>query len=194
MGAQISPVVRPDRNQALPVLLRCTRIGLSFAFRKSRSGSRTSYWTLISFNALSTHFSSRPATIATTSPTNRTWRSISSDHTGSAPVGLTCLSISSSVLWDILPCIDCLDAVHLHCGSLVYGCHHRICVRRSQKLHDQAVLRCDIIHIDRLSRYELHRVLFPYRLIYIFHDFSDSFPLFSFFHARNAWIPRSCPS
>ena len=109
-------------------------------------------------------------------------------------VGLTCLSISSSVLWDILPCIDCLDAVHLHCGSLVYGCHHRICVRRSQKLHDQAVLRCDIIHIDRLSRYELHRVLFPYRLIYIFHDFSDSFPLFSFFHARNAWIPRSCPS
>ena len=52
-----------------------TRMGLSLAFRKSSTGSRTSYFTLISFMARSAAFSVSAAMMATGSPTKRTCRS-----------------------------------------------------------------------------------------------------------------------
>ena len=109
-------------------------------------------------------------------------------------VGLACLCVTSSVLRDILPGVDRLDAVHLHRRDFVDRSHDRICVGRAEKLYDQAVLRRDIIHVDRLSGHELHSVFFAHRLVYIFHASAASFPFFSFFHSRNAWMPRSCPS
>ena len=54
----------------------CTSTGLSFAFLKSRTGLSTSYSVFINFNARSTACSVSPATMATTSPTKRSLRSI----------------------------------------------------------------------------------------------------------------------
>ena len=134
---------------------------------------------------------------------------------------LSCLRVPLRVLRDIFPGIDRLDPVHFHRSRLIQGSHDRVRMRGAQEFYDQAVLRSDIVHVYRLSGHKLHRVLFPDRFIYIFHNFRplsvfvtvshhlfcvlsrsdrhtraspDRHPFFSFFHARNAWIPRSCPS
>ena len=58
---------------------------------------------------------------------------------------------------------------NLHCILCLNGVHPRICMRTSQYLDDQRILRCQIICIHRFSCYQCHRICFLYRLIYIFH-------------------------
>ena len=70
------------------------------------------------------------------------------------------------------------------------GADDGICMGRAQQLDDQAVLRDDVIHIDRLAGDQLHRVFFAERFVDGFH----CTPSFCFFHARKLIMPRSWPS
>ena len=70
--AQVAPVVRADRRKALPVVLRMHEHRI--VLRGVEIEHRLEH--LVLHLDLSTHFSSAPARIATTSPTKRTWRSI----------------------------------------------------------------------------------------------------------------------
>ena len=67
----------PTGHKAFQFSSGWTKMLLSFAFVKSRTGVKTWYFTLIIFKARSTTFSLIPATIATASPTKRTlWSKI----------------------------------------------------------------------------------------------------------------------
>ena len=105
-------------------------------------------------------------------------------------IGLACLRVARRILRHILPCKDCFDPGHFFCHSGVDGFDDGICVRRAQQLHSQAVLRDHIIHINRLSGDQLHRILFTEGFI----DGTHSAASFCFFHARKFMMPRSWPS
>ena len=102
------------------------------------------------------------------------------------------LCVALCILRHILPGINCLDARNFHCDRGVDRFYHRIRIRGTQKFDDQAVLRRQIIHVNRLSGYQLHRIFFSYRSI----DYSHSAASFCFslFQSKNARMPRSCPS
>ena len=105
-------------------------------------------------------------------------------------VGLAGLRITASILRHILPGKDSLDAGHFFGNGGVDGADDGICMGRAQQLDDQAVLRNDVIHIDRLAGDQLHRVFFAERFVDGFH----CTPSFCFFHARKLIMPRSWPS
>ena len=105
-------------------------------------------------------------------------------------VGLAGLRVTAGILRHILPSEDSLDAGHFFGNSGVDGADDGVCMGRAQQLDDQAVLRDDIIHIDRLAGDQLHRVFFAERFVDGFH----CTPSFCFFHARKLIMPRSWPS
>ena len=105
-------------------------------------------------------------------------------------IGLACLRVARRILRHILPCKDRFDPWHFFCHSGVDGFDDGIRVRRTQQLHGQAVLRDHIIHINRLSGDQLHRILFTEGFI----DGTHSAASFCFFHARKFMMPRSWPS
>ena len=195
MGAQISLIVRPNRNKTLPVVLRVYQDLI--VLRRVEIQNRLENF-ILDLNELqrlvhallipSCHDGDHIAHIPDMAVHDQAviWAHLR--------VGLARLGVTSSVLRNIFPSVDCLDAVHLHRRNFVDRSHDCIRVGGAEKLHDQAVLRRDVIHVDRLSCHKLHGVLFPHRFVYIFHASAASFPLFSFFHSRNAWMPRSCPS
>ena len=73
-------------------------------------------------------------------------------------------SKAAPVLGNVLPGEDCLDPGHLLRDLRADLLHDGIGVGRVQDLHDQAVLRRQVIRVDRLPRQKLFRVLFPERL------------------------------
>ena len=105
-------------------------------------------------------------------------------------VGLAGLRVAAGILRHILPSEDGFDAGHLFGNSGVDGADDGVCMGRAQQLDDQAVLRDEIIHIDRLAGDQLHRVFFAERFVDGFH----CTPSFCFFHARKLMMPRSWPS
>ena len=105
-------------------------------------------------------------------------------------VGLAGLCVAAGILRHILPSEDGFDAGHLFGNSGVDAADDGVCMGRAQQLDDQAVLRDDIIHINRLAGDQLHRVFFAERFVDGFH----CAPSFCFFHARKFMMPRSWPS
>ena len=105
-------------------------------------------------------------------------------------VSLAGLRITAGILRHILPSEDGFDAGHLFGNGGVDGADDGVCMGRAQQLDDQAVLRDEIIHINRLAGDQLHRVFFAERFVDGFH----CAPSFCFFHARKFIMPRSWPS
>ena len=105
-------------------------------------------------------------------------------------VGLAGLRVAAGILRHILPSEDSFDAGHFFGNGGVDGADDGVCMGRAQQLDDQAVLRDEIIHIDRLAGDQLHRVFFAERFVDGFH----CTPSFCFFHARKLMMPRSWPS
>ena len=105
-------------------------------------------------------------------------------------IGLSCLRVPAGVLRHIFPGKNRLDAGHFFSHGGVDGPHHGVGVGRTQQLDDEAVGGDHVIHVHRLSRYQLHGVLFAERLVYRIHSAAS----FCFFHSRKFMMPRSCPS
>lgn len=83
-------------------------------------------------------------------------------------VGLAGLCVAAGILRHILPSEDGFDAGHLFCNSGVDAADDGVCMGRAQQLDDQAVLRDDIIHINRLACDQLHRVFLRNGLLTVF--------------------------
>ena len=98
-------------------------------------------------------------------------------------VSLAGLGVAAGVLVHILPSEDGFNARNFFGDRRVDGLYDGVRMGRTQQLDDEAVGRSKVIHIHRLARDQLHRVLFAERMIHTFHWAASCF---DFFHARNA--------
>ena len=191
MGAEVALVVGAHEGKAFPVILRVHKDGVILCGVEIQHGFQhlvvhfdkleRLVHALFIFTGYDSHHISYKADMAV-------------DHQtvigAGFRVGLTGLRIAAGILRHILPSEDCLDAGHFFCNRSVDGADDGVCMGRAQQLDDQAVLRDDVIHIDRLAGDQLHRVFFAERFVDGFH----CTPSFCFFHARKLIMPRSWPS
>ena len=87
-----------------------------------------------------------------------------------------------SLLRTVLICVDRYDPRYFPCSGAVDITNQGVGVRTSQYFDDEAVLRRQIISIDRFPRHQRLGINLWYRLIYLFHTsilffLSDTFPL-----------------
>ena len=85
------------------------------------------------------------------------------------------------------------DARHLHRDVGVDLLNERMGVRRAQHLDHQTVVRGHVVHIGRPAEQELHGVLFAHRLVY-HAEFAFAHACAPFLLSRYARMPRSWPS
>ena len=137
-------------------------------------------------------FSSLPATMATTSPTKRTWRSMSRRSRGLASGNVwpawvyreASCGTSSQVKIASMPGTFLATAVlTVLTIALALG--------RAEQFDDEAVGRNEIVHVNWLARYQLHGIFFAVCFADGFHSAASCF---CFFQARKFKIPRSWPS
>ena len=84
-------------------------------------------------------------------------------------IGLTCVGAALAVLVHVLPGINCFDIRHLRCNRGVNAFNNSVCMRRTQYLDKQAVVRHQVIGVDRLACHQLHSILFAVGLVNYFH-------------------------
>ena len=84
-------------------------------------------------------------------------------------ISLACIGAALAVLVYVLPGINCFDIRHLRCNCGVNAFNNSICMRRTQHLDKQAVVRHQIIGVDRLACHQLHSILFAVGLVNYFH-------------------------
>ena len=90
------------------------------------------------------------------------------------------LGVAAAVLVNVLPGKHCLHTRHQHGAGGVDALDVSVRMGRAQQLDGQAVLGGDIVQVHRLTRDQLHGVLFADRLVYGFHWAAS----FCFFQAR----------
>ena len=83
---------------------------------------------------------------------------------------------------------DGLNARHLLRHSRIDALHDGVGVGRAQELHDKAVGGDEVVHIDGLTRHQLHGILLAEGFVDCVHS---AVSFFAFFHARKFRIPRS---
>ena len=183
VGAEIALVVRAHGAQALPVVLRMDEDGVVLGGVEIQHRLQHLILHLDELHRLLDAFVIR---------TGHDGHDIA--HKADVPVddqtvvgaglrvGLAGLGVAAGVLVHILPGKDGLDAGHLFGHRGVDGLDDGVGVGRAQQLDDEAVGRSEIVHVDRLTGHELHRVLFPERFVDVFHSAAS----FDRFHARNA--------
>ena len=84
-------------------------------------------------------------------------------------IGLACVGAALAVLVHVLPGINCFDIRHLGCNSGVNAFNNSVRMRRTQHLDKQAVVRHQVIGVDRLACHQLHCILFAVGLVNYFH-------------------------
>ena len=84
-------------------------------------------------------------------------------------IGLACIGAALAVLLHVLPGINCFDVRHLGCNRGVDAFNNSIRMRRTQHLDKQAVVRHQVIGVDRLACHQLHSILFAVGLVNYFH-------------------------
>ena len=104
---------------------------------------------------------------------------------------LACLGIPGSILRDVFPGKNRLNARHLFGHRRIDGLDNRVGVGRAEQLDDEAVGRNEIVHVNWLARYQLHGIFFAVCFADGFHSAASCF---CFFQARKFKIPRSWPS
>ena len=176
MCAQISSIICSYRTKRLPVIFRVHQnwIIQSFMIIKDRFQHLVLYLdhgngSVHRFFCLSCHNRNRISYKSDMTIQNQTviWTGFW--------ISLSCTCKSSSVLVDILPCIDGLNSRNFHCLICLNLLHHRICMRGSEQFHDQTIFRDHIIHIYWLTGHKLHGIFFSDWLIYNLHDTSSFF-------------------
>ena len=191
MSAEVALIVGTHGGKALPVVLRVHKDGVILCGVEIQNSFQhlvvyfdkleRLIYALFIFTGYDSHHISHKADVAVDQQT----------VVGAGlRVGLAGLCVAAGILRHILPSEDGFDAGHLFGNSGVDAADDGVCMGRAQQLDDQAVLRDDIIHINRLAGDQLHRVFFAERFVDGFH----CAPSFCFFHARKFMMPRSWPS
>ena len=191
VGAEVALVVGTHGGKAFPVVLRVHKDGVILCGVEIQNSFQhlvvyfdkleRLIYALFIFTGYDSHHISHKADVAVDKQT----------VVGAGlRVGLAGLCVAAGILRHILPSEDGFDAGHLFGNSGVDAADDGVCMGRAQQLDDQAVLRDDIIHINRLAGDQLHRVFFAERFVDGFH----CAPSFCFFHARKFMMPRSWPS
>ena len=191
VGAEVALVVGTHGGKAFPVVLRVHKDGVILCGVEIQNSFQhlvvyfdkleRLIYALFIFTGYDSHHISHKADVAVDQQT----------VVGAGlRVGLAGLCVAAGILRHILPSEDGFDAGHLFGNSGVDAADDGVCMGRAQQLDDQAVLRDDIIHINRLAGDQLHRVFFAERFVDGFH----CAPSFCFFHARKFMMPRSWPS
>ena len=104
---------------------------------------------------------------------------------------LACLGIPGSILRDVFPGKNRLNARPLFGHRRIDGLDNRVGVGRAEQLDDEAVGRNEIVHVNWLACYQLHGIFFAVCFADGFHSAASCF---CFFQARKFKIPRSWPS
>ena len=182
--AQVALIIRADRRQALPVVLGMDEDGVVLGLGEVEQRLKHLVLDLDEahrlFHALLVLARNNGDDVADKAHVAVDDQTVIGTRLG---VGLTGLRIAAAVLRHILPCENALHAGHLHRRSGVDALNDGVRVGRAQELNAQAVFRYHVVHVDRLTGDELHRVLFAKRFVYDLHALPSSF---CFFHARNA--------
>ena len=191
VGAQVALVVGPDRCQRLPVFLRVDKDGVVQCRVVVQHGGQDLIPDLDELHRLIDAFFILAGQNCDNIPRKADMAVDDKPVIGARlRVGLARLGVAAALLVHILPCVDRLDARHQQGTARVDLLHDSVGMGGAQQLYDQAVLRDDIIQVDRLAGHKLHSVLFAHGLVHGFH-WATSFP---FFHAKKFKMPRSWPS
>ena len=167
-GTEISLIIRADRAERFPALLRVHQDRVVLGSVKIENRLQHLIFDLDDLQSAVNRFL-RSAGHNCHRIADKTHMAVENQAVIGAGLRIRLSGEREALLRNILPGIDRFNARYAHGGVGADLLNHGIGMGTAQKLYDQAVRGSQVIHKDRLTGHQRHGVLLHYGLIHILH-------------------------